>query len=181
MKATIIAAARPLAGRANGGFVDRLPAPPSYEQGFGFPVLDDALYFSGDKVGMRVVDSSTGLAAGESATLQVKVRAGSQLRAVLVWTDPPGVVRGVADTTPQLVNDLDLRVGSTWGNDPLHPGQPDRLNNVEGVTLDAAPAGQYTVTVTANRLASGPRQSYALVVTGDFENEAPARHRAAKR
>ena len=44
-----------------------------------------------------------------------------------------------------------------------------------------APAGEYTIAVSASRLGAGPRQSYALVVTGDFENGTPARHRAAKR
>ena len=54
------------------------------------------------------------------------------LKVVLVWTDPPGVTRTVLDATPELVNDLDLRVAtpsgsSSFGNESLHPGQADRL------------------------------------------------------
>lgn len=181
MKATIIASTRALLGRASGLYVTPIAAPPSYEQGFGFPVLDDALFFAGDATGLRVVDTPTGLAQGETATLKLKVKAGSRLRAVLVWTDPPGTVRAVNDTTSQLVNDLDLRIDSHFGNEVLHPGQADRLNNVESVTIDNVAAGEYSISVSANRIASGPRQNYALVVTGQFENEeVPLKRRAAR-
>jgi hypothetical protein len=73
------------------------------------------------------------------------------------------------------------------GNDSLHPGQPDRLNNVEMVSIDTPPAGLFTISVTASHLGSGPRQSYALVVTGDLLDAIPsmanptARIRSAKR
>jgi hypothetical protein len=157
-----------------GKTVDALPVP-SPEQGWGFPVLDDALYFSGDTSRMRVVDVplAKGLAAGESRTIRLNARPGSPLEAVLVWTDPPGTVRSsIADTTPQLVNDLDLRVNAVSSN--------DRLNNVEVVRVDA-PSGTYEVTVTAHHLGFGPRQSYALVVTGDIEDAGPVRRRAMRR
>jgi hypothetical protein len=96
-----------------------------------------------------------------------------------VWTDPAGVVRGVSDSTPELVNDLDLRVTNAFGttllgNDSLHPGQPDRLNNVEVVSIDTPPAGLYTISVIASHLGSGPRQSYALVITGDLTDAIPS-------
>src|SRR6202022_3145059 len=76
LKATIIAAARraPLKSTINGD-VDTLPVP-SYEQGFGFPVLDDALYFPGDRLKLRAIDSAAGLAAGETSTLRLNVRSG---------------------------------------------------------------------------------------------------------
>jgi hypothetical protein len=160
---------------------------PSYEQGFGFPVLDEALYFTGDRARLRVSDVATpnGLAEGESVTLQVNVLSGTPLKVVLVWTDPPGVVRSVADSTAELVNDLDLRVmtpsgAATWGNDVLHPGQPDRLNNVEGVSIPQPLTGAYTVTISANRLGAGPRQGYALVMTGDFTSALGGRSRAVR-
>jgi len=186
LKATIIAAARSVPyvwSDANGGLTPTKPAP-SYEQGFDFPVLDDALYFPGDVAKLRVVDSATGLAQGETATSAIAVRAGTPLKVVLVWTDPPGVVRGTSDSTAELVNDLDLRVvdaaGHTiFGNDALHAGQPDRLNNVEVVSIPNPATGNYTVTVNANRLGSGARQSYALVITGDVSDVVKTRHRAA--
>ncbi|MGZ7042593.1 MAG: hypothetical protein ACXVH7_12445, partial [Thermoanaerobaculia bacterium] len=185
LKATIIAAARraTLKSTSNGD-ADTKPVP-SYEQGFGFPVLDDALYFPGDLARTRAIDSITGLAAGQTATVRLNVRSGTPLKAVLVWTDPPGVPRSTSDATPELVNDLDLLVtapdGSiVHGNETLHPGQADRLNNVEGVAIDSPSQGMYTISVTANTLGVGPRQSYALVITGAFTDPAPPRIRAVR-
>jgi hypothetical protein len=176
MKATLIAAARPVLRRADiltNKTVDALPVP-SPEQGWGFPVLDDALYFEGETRKMRVVDVplARGLAAGQSSTIRVTAKPGTPLRAVLVWTDPPGTVRNsIADATPQLVNDLDLHVNALTPN--------DRLNNVEVVKVDQ-PSGVYEITVRAHRLGFGPRQSYALVITGDLEDAGGARRRAAR-
>jgi hypothetical protein len=175
LKATLIASAHRVASRYNaqGQILTTAPVP-SYEQGFGFPVLDDALYFPGDVSKLRALDATPGLAAGESYSTDVNVKPGTRLNVVLVWTDPAGVPR--SDATPQLVNDLDLRVttpaGATmYGNEPLHPGQPDRLNNVEGVSVDAPVNGKYTINVGASRISAGPRQPYALVITGDFTTD----------
>ena len=180
LKASLIAAARPVLKRKNGmtnRTVTALPVP-SKEQGWGFPVLDDALYFDGDTRRMRVVDVdlANGLAAGQTATVRVQARAGTPLKAVLVWTDPPASVRALSDTSPVLVNDLDLRVN---GRFPNGLAGPDRLNNVEVIDLDGA--GPYDITVTAHALGFGQRQSYALVITGDLVDEpAPSRRRATR-
>lgn len=167
MKATIIAAARPVLWRPQGTDLVPTKPVPSGEQGWGFPVLDDALYFPGDKAHLRVVDVplATGLAQGQSSTIHVDVKAGTPFKAVLVWTDPPGTVRGANDSTPELVNDLDLRVNGS--------GRDDHLNNVEVVSIAQPSAGGYDITVTASRLGFGTRQSYALVITGDFAVDAP--------
>jgi hypothetical protein len=122
----------------------------------------------------------------ETATLRLNVVAGTPLKVALVWTDPAGIPRGVSDSTPELVNDLDLRVTDAFGttilgNDSLHPGQPDRLNNVEVVSIDAPPAGLYTISVTASHLGSGTRQSYALVVTGGLSDAIPPQPNPALR
>jgi len=184
LKATIIAAARPVPNLLSGstGIQPAKPVPSS-EQGWGFPVLDDALYFPGDVVHLHVNDATTGLAQGEIATTSVTVTAGVPLKAVLVWTDPPGTAKATIDTTPQLVNDLDLRVIGpdgkvTFGNESLHPGQPDRINNVEVATLATPVTGTYAITVNAARVANG-KQSYALVITGDL-SEPHAHARAAR-
>ena len=187
LKATIIAAARQVPSRmtANGD-VPAQPVP-SYEQGFGFPVLGDVLYFPGNRVKLRIADvaAANGLAQGDSVTLHVSALSGTPLKVVLVWTDPPGVPRPVSDPTPELVNDLDLRVvapsgAASLGNESLHPGQPDRLNNVEVVSIPQPATGVYTITVSANRLGVGPRQGYALVMTGDFVTSPSGRPRAVR-
>jgi hypothetical protein len=188
LKATLIAAARQVPFIPMGTDTMATKPVPSYEQGFGFPVLDDALYFPGDQAKLSIVDvpSESGLAAQQTATQRLTVHSGTPLKIVLVWTDPAGVPRGVIDPTPQLVNDLDLRVvdpsGATFlGNEPLHPGQPDRLNNVEAVSIPQPLAGTYSVSISANRLGLGPRQGYALVVTGDLgDGAAHSRSRAVR-
>jgi hypothetical protein len=185
LKATLIASARrvPYHYNAQGQIAASNPVP-SYEQGFGFPVLDDALYFPGDVSKLRSLDVTPGLAAGETYSTTISVNPGTRLKAVLVWSDPAGVPRN--DATPQLVNDLDLQVttpaGSLmYGNESLHPGQPDRLNNVEAVSIDVPAGGKYTITVGAARISQGTRQPFALVITGDFTtNTVPTRHRSVQ-
>jgi hypothetical protein len=188
LKATIIAAARPASwvGTPDGGKLATQPVP-SYQQGFGYPVLDDALYFAGDTSRTRVSDVATGLAGGESTTIRISASSRAALKMVLVWTDPPGVPRTASDPTPELVNDLDLRVvdaaGQThFGNETLHPGQADRLNNVEALTFSAPASGVYTVTIAASRISSGSRQNYALVILGDIADapQTPVRVRAVR-
>ena len=180
LKATIIAAARPVATRDTAdGAIPALPVP-SPEQGFGFPVLHDVLTFPGDRLKLRIADVplDSGLAGGEESSTRLAVNAGTRLKAVLVWTDPAGVVRPATDPTPELVNDLDLRIidpaGNTlFGNDSLHPGQPDRLNNVEMASIAAPVTGTYTIRVSASRISQGPRQGYALVISGDLSDPLP--------
>ncbi len=138
---------------------------------------------------LRVFDAAlaSGLAQGESTARRIAVVAGTPLKAVLVWTDPAGVARAGTDSTPNLVNDLDLRVITPsgevhFGNEAIHAGQRDRINNVEEVKITAPVSGIYTFAVDATSIGSGPRQSYALVITGDLATAAPefSKHRAAR-
>lgn len=186
LKATIIASARSATYVTSG--VNPLAQPaPSYQQGFGFPVLDDALYFPSDTSKLRIVDVplTTGLVAGESRTIRVSASSRAPLKAVLVWTDPAGVARSASDPTPVLVNDLDLRITDPsgnirYGNEALHPGQPDRRNNVEAVSIPQPAAGTYTITVSTHNLGVGPRQSYALVIIGDIADAPSGRMRSVR-
>ena len=143
---------------------------PSNEQGFGFPVLGDVLYFPGNVAKLRAEDAP-GLAQGESASVQLNVKQGTPLKAVLVWTDPAGV---------PLVNDLDLRVTEPSGSLLFGNGQADHVNNVEAVSVAQPLAGVYTISVSAARLGVGPRQNYALVVSGDIADPASVRTRAVR-
>lgn len=174
LKATLIAAARQVNWRSTDGR-NRVPAlpVPSYEQGWGFPVLDDALYLAGDTRKLRVEDVPlvNGIAQSETRTIRIKARAGTPLKVVLVWTDPAGTPRGTSDTTPELVNDLDLRVKSPDGSTT---SMDDHLNNVEVVSMASPSTGAYDITISAPRIAQGSRQSYALVITGDLTAAAPA-------
>ncbi len=186
LKATIIASARSATYISSAVNTFAQPAP-SYQQGFGFPVLDDALFFPGDVSKLRVVDVplASGLQTNGSRTIRVNASSRVPLKVVLVWTDPAGVPRSVSDSTSVLVNDLDLRVvdpagGTRHGNEPLHPGQPDRLNNVEAISIAQPAAGTYTITVSPHRLGSGSLQGYALVIIGDFVELPAGRTRSVR-
>lgn len=187
LKATLIASARAVPTRyTSSGEIAAQPVP-SYEQGFGFPVLHDVLHLPGDRSQLLVSDvsSTNGLRAGDSVVTKMTVHAGTPFRVALVWTDPAGVVRSVADATPELINDLDLRIIDPKGmvingNESLHPGRADRINNVEAFTLSAPLTGTYTIAVDAVRIGQGPRQSYALVMAGDFTTLVAGRSRAVR-
>ncbi len=79
------------------------------------------------------------------------------LKVTLVWSDFPGST---------LQNDLDLIVRSPGGeerhgNVPVGSAEFDRKNNVEQVSWDAAPAGDYSIMVRAHVIPDP--QSFALV------------------
>lgn len=178
MKATLLAAGRQVIS------LDPSPNPPpipSYEQGFGFPVLDDALYFPGDLSRMRVFDfdATEGLFEGQSFEQTLTFRAGTRIKVMLVWTDPPGTVAGPTDPRPQLINDFDLTVRDPVGrdlrgNERLHPGESDRLNNAEMVQILTPLAGTHRINVRAHRLGQGP-SGFALVILGDIQETATRR------
>ncbi|MGK2859309.1 MAG: S8 family serine peptidase, partial [Thermoanaerobaculia bacterium] len=189
VKATLIAGARLAPVWDTGKSSVRIAAVPSYEQGFGFPVLDDALYFNGDATRLFARDRplASGLAVGESAELFLEVGSSEELRIALAWTDPPGTPQSFTSTTPQLINDLDLVVidpsGVTrFGNERLHPGQREMRNNAEVVRVSSPTAGRWRVRVEATRIGQGPRQSYALVAVGAVvESVQQQRKRPARR
>jgi hypothetical protein len=187
LKATLIASARPVLNRyTQNGTIAALPVP-SREQGFGFPVLHDVLHFPGDRNQLKVADISNanGIAQAESVSTHLAIHAGTPLKVVLVWTDPAGVVRSATDATSELVNDLDLRIIDpsgkvTYGNPTLHAGQPDHLNNVEAVSIASPAEGNWTVSIDGDQISQGPRQGYALVITGDLNSAPSLRSRAVR-
>jgi len=174
VKATLIGGARLVPYWYSGSGTVGIESLPSYEQGFGFPVLGDALYFAGDRARLfaRDVPLASGLRAGDSTELFFEVGASEELRVALVWTDPPGTPAGVSSSAPQLINDLDLVVvepsgTAHYGNEQLHPGARETRNNAEIFRTATPTAGRWKIRVEATRLGLGPRQSYALVVIGD--------------
>jgi serine protease AprX len=118
-------------------------------------------------------DRRAGLATGEnltythSAARPLLVTDSSQpLRITLAWTDPPASLSAAR----QLVNDLDLvLIGPDgreyWGN---RVSGGDRINNVEGVILEAPAPGEYRVEVRAYNIPIDT-QPYALVAAGPLK------------
>lgn len=108
-----------------------------------------------------------GLREKESVSYEVVVEdPQAPLKITLCWTDPPALP-GAASA---LVNDLDLVVVGPdgerfYGNDFAGRGLPDRVNNVEQVSIVKPVRGRYVVTVNVARLGGGAASSqpFALV------------------
>jgi hypothetical protein len=112
------------------------------------------------------------------------------VRVMLAWTDAPG--HGMGGSTPAWVNDLDLSVvsdgatyrGNVIGSDGWSTtgGSADGMNNLEGVFLSPAQAGQgFAITVSAANLGGDaldpydpgdPSQDFALACYNCVESEA---------
>jgi PKD repeat protein len=170
VKAVLLNGTLPLpAGRTFGDFA----------YGWGRVFLDNNLFFPGDDRKLRVwsVPGAQGLRTGELSEYTVAVRAGSELRVTLVWSDPEGSLGAAV----ALVNDLDLSVvdstGATLrGNSFNTAGESvagttaDHTNNVEQVRLTAPAEGTWTIriagtNVPGNGRSSTNRQGYAVVVS----------------
>lgn len=119
------------------------------------------------------------LQQGESYSITVKSDGTNPLQASISWTDLPGqIFNGQPNnSTPVLVNDLDIRV--TKDSDTFEPwrltsvvgnGKGDNVvDPFERIDIDGA-SGEYTITVThKGTLADGP-QAFALIVTGAESN-----------
>jgi hypothetical protein len=115
---------------------------------------------------------------GESGSFVLPVtNSDDELRATLVWHDPPG---------PALVNDLDLRVVAPDGHVVL-PFVPDPDNpftaasrginhrdNVEQIRVRGPMAGRWRILVEGTAVADGP-QELALIASAGEGNRAPER------
>jgi len=199
VKAVLIASAHNMTGKScdfsqwsGCGSCGPLDPRPNFEQGWGFPELDNALYFPGDPEKLMVVDIPNGdaeaLSEGEERDFTIDdVQADKILAVVLAWTDPSGR----SGANPALVNDLDLVVsnGSTvWrGNmnysnglaQPVSGNTADHLNNVEALFIDpSGHEGKYTIKVIGDNLPGNglttpfdsKLQGFSLVVSGSFNS-----------
>jgi hypothetical protein len=130
-------------------------------------------------------DNTAGLRTAGSASYQLNLGSvrpgtpstGGPLRITLAWTDYPGSPAAAR----ALVNNLDLELVDPngkhyYGNAGLYgaghrclsaDGKRDLCNNVEGISIPAAPNGPYTVFVHAANVPQGP-QPFAIVASGDF-------------
>ena len=103
---------------------------------------------------------------------------GGQIKVTICWNDPAAIPSTPVVDWPQraLINDLDLTVigpgGTFWPYrlDPNNPSAPpvkgqNHVDNVEQVVIDGAPAGDYTVRVSAQPDNLEMSQEYALFTT----------------
>lgn len=119
----------------------------------------------------------------ESFSISVFSNGLSPLMASITWTDVPGVANSgnLNDTTPALVNDLDIRITKDettffpWKLDALPTSLATRssdnsVDNVERVQIDNPSAGIYTITITHKGSLVFNKQDFSLIVTGVSSN-----------
>jgi hypothetical protein len=155
------------------------PDIPNNNEGWGRVLLNDALYFDGDAIELKIADEGTGVTNGGNKSYSFEVDSSMvPLEVTLVWTDYPAASgAGVA-----LVNNLDLTVttpasvdykGNVFSGGASTPGGAYDNRNVEEVVRFMAPApGTYTVRVDGTSVPHGP-QPFAIVATGAFGNWPP--------
>ncbi|WP_370575092.1 Ig-like domain-containing protein [Methanomethylovorans sp.] len=156
MKATLINGAYDITSGTSGR--------PDFSQGWGRVDLENSLFPEYPEV-IAYYDNKAGIGISESWGADCDyIKAGSPLRATLVWTDYPGTPY----SSVNLVNNLDLTVAGTettyYGN-----GAPDSINNVEAVEIKSIPAGDYRFSVTGKNVPYGP-QPFALVLSFTCDN-----------
>jgi subtilisin family serine protease len=132
---------------------------PNNHQGFGRVNLARTVDIDASSRLLQVWDEDRVLDTGDEQVFKLNLpKQAKSLKVTLVWTDPAGEV---------LQNDLDLVVTTSsgdvgYGNAAPGSNIPDRVNNVEQVTLLAIPAGDVHIQVKAFRCAIEP-QTFALV------------------
>jgi uncharacterized membrane protein/subtilisin family serine protease len=104
------------------------------------------------------------------------VNSDEDLKVTLTWSDVPGQV----SSEKHLINDLDLELVDPDGNkysgnnftdgltDALDDFNHDRVNNVEGILVEAPTEGLWSLRVKAYNVPTGS-QDYALIVSGNVE------------
>ncbi len=183
LKSTLVAAGKQM---QQGPYVDSRSEGtwPNHSQGWGRVILDNALYFTGDASGLRVVDYRAGLMTGESVEYSYYVSDSAiPFKVIMAYSDYPGSV----PTTRALVNNLDLTVTSPTGfvykgnvfwegkdvaselieSRPL-AGSYDTDNPLESVLNMTADLGFWKVKVTGTNVPSGP-QPFALSIVGSVD------------
>jgi subtilisin-like proprotein convertase family protein len=128
--------------------------------------------------GLGSVISEETLNQGQTYILTVNSDGINPLMATIAWTDVPGDVANgnLNDTTPALVNDLDIRITKNattyypWklranANQAATNISDNNVDNVERVDV-SNPSGTYTITVTHKGTLEGGAQKFSLIVTG---------------
>jgi subtilisin-like proprotein convertase family protein len=131
--------------------------------------------------GLTAWVSEDNLNQGQSSAIIVKASGTEPLIASITWTDVPGFANAgnlsANDSTPALVNDLDIRITKNavtyfpWKLNSLPYGdaiqtEDNSVDNVEQVKLESPTNNEYTITVTHKGTLQTGKQNYTLVITG---------------
>lgn len=112
-------------------------------------------------------------------TFTFEPQANTKVTATIVWTDPPGtpVAPQLDPTTRMLVNDLDIRIFDSGGNEvlpwtlnPANPTSPavrgnNSRDNVEKIEFDQPEPRAYTLEVKHKGTLVNGKQDYSLILT----------------
>ena len=163
---------------------DEAGASPGPDYVYGYGLLDvlkasNVITSSFNKKTDTIIEKT--LTSGTPFTISLVASGNGPLKATLVWTDPPAEpVTSVLlnNTTPRLINDLDLRISSgsnTYFPWILNPNNPtaaatkgdDKVNNIEQVQIDSVVPGKtYTITVSnKGTLVRNGTQAFSLIIS----------------
>lgn len=156
---------------------------PDYQFGWGLLDCETAAITILEEEFQSLIEENS-LADGATFTKSVTALGTEPLVVTIAWTDPAGTVQGttVDDTTPRLVNDLDLRVVDAsnnttypWALSAFSYTSPairsvNNVDNVEKVEIDV-PSGDYTIIVNHKGTLDSGNQDFALIVTGISESD----------
>lgn len=137
---------------------------PNYESGWGLINIRKSAQILSDSNNNMVKEYT--LNNNDTFTMMVYANGVDTSKATICWTDPPSVVTAPAynDTTPKLINDLDLRLislanGQEYKPYILNPSNPSAAatngdnyrDNVEQIHGLGLPQGFYNLRVTHKR------------------------------
>ncbi len=150
---------------------------PNYESGWGLINIGKSAQVLNDS-NNNIVKEYT-LNNNDTFNMMVYVNGVDTAKATICWTDPPSVVTAPAynDTTPKLINDLDIRLLSLANSQEykpyiLNPNNPSAAatngdnyrDNVEQIHGLGLPQGFYNLRVTHKRnLQNNQAQEFSLV------------------
>jgi len=145
---------------------------PNNSQGWGRVELADTLAPT-DGRDVKLIDRIP-FAVGETFEYLVQTTNAAPLDVQLCWVDYPGSASG-SQSTPRLVNDLDLTVEALDGESGVLLGNggktADTLNNMESVRIATATPGKYLITVNCSKIVHEYDEggAAALYVRGAFD------------
>lgn len=171
---------------------------PDYSFGWGLMNTYRAAQVISDSLNRNQILEKT-LANKDTFSIRVYSNGNEPLKATIVWMDQPGSVISAASALNnpalKLVNDLDLRIVDSLGNEyqpwVLNPAQRTAAattgdnfrDNVEQVLINAPFAGWYTIRVSHKGTLRGgvnPTQPFSLVLTGANNPRVAAFHLAKR-
>lgn len=151
---------------------------PDYSFGWGVVNAVDAIEVIRDRNALDTVITTSVLGNGQTHEYFLFSDGESPIKSTISWTDVPGSPVELGDTSPMLVNDLDIRIYDENNNEVqpwvLNPNAPairaergdNTLDNVEQVLLDNPDKRMYRIVVSHKGALENGSQEYGLVYTG---------------